>query len=161
MRTAKIIAGLCIVVFAMCLATGSGQSEGTESKAAPALNLKKQYQRLLAGEMNAIQNGMTHLVLSIPAGHWNDIVDTARKMNETYIMNKKLSEDQKAEFAGSLPEGYRQMDSYFHEAAEQMIHAAEQRDLEEVSMYFHRLVKSCLQCHSHYAKERFPDFDMR
>ena len=159
MRTVKvIIIGVITAVFALCLATSNGRSEGRDSKAGPELNLKKQFQRLLAGEMNAIQNGMTNLVMAIPAGHWNDIMDTARKMNETYIINKKLSKEQKDEFEGSLPEGYRQMDSYFHEAAGQMIHAAEQRDLEEVSMYFHRLVKSCLQCHSHYARERFPDF---
>ena len=151
-----------IIFIIVCIPLFFSHSRGEETKSAGGqeLTLSREFQRLLAAEMNAIQNGMTDLVMAIPAGQWDTIVVTARSMNETYIINKKLSGKEKAEFESSLPKGYRDIDTDFKELTSGMIHAAEQRNMEKVSVLFHRLMENCLQCHSQHAKTRFPDLDV-
>ena len=135
-----------------------GFTEEVEDKNNSAFHMSNKIRRVLAAEMNAIQNGMTNLVIAIPAGHWNDIVETAKKMNEGYIMKKKLSKEEQEQFQYSLPQGYREIDREFHGAAGKMIQAADKHDIELVTVYFYNLSETCIRCHSIYAKKRFPDF---
>jgi hypothetical protein len=107
--------------------------------------------------MNALQNAMTNLAIAIPAGRLSEISETGRKMKEGYIMNNVLSKEQMAGFKSSLTQEYIEMDGAFQKAADTMMRAAKEHDLEKVSLYFYRLTESCVHCHLKYARQRFPD----
>jgi len=122
------------------------------------LNLSKKILRILSAEMNAVQRGMTNLSIAVPSAKWEDIILTAKKMKEGYIMQKKLSKKEMIAFHRSIPTGYKELDIQFNEIAGQLLQAAEQHDAEKVSLYLYQLNESCIKCHSKYAAKRFPDF---
>ncbi len=120
--------------------------------------LSKKTQRILSAEMNAIQNGITNLAVTIPAGQWNSTVETAQKMKNGYIMKNKLSGEELKEFYLSLPAGYKSIDHEFQNSLNNIIQSAKKQNIENTNSHFHKLIGSCVKCHSEYAKKRFPGF---
>ncbi len=101
---------------------------------------------------------MTNLVIAVSAGKWNEISLVSGKMEKGYIMRQKLTKEQREEFNSSLPEGYKKINNEFQESLSQIIRAAGEHDGLLVNSYFSRLNKTCISCHSKYAKKRFPGF---
>ncbi len=122
------------------------------------LHISGKTRRVLAGEMNAIQNGLTALSIAIPAGKWDDITFTAGNMNKGYLMKRKLTEKELNAFTDALPAGYRDLDSDFHDAAGRVAHAAVIKDPHAAAQGLDRLVRTCIACHMKYAHDRFPGF---
>lgn len=149
---------LFVIIYAFISAAHEVHSQVAAKTEENGIHLSKRLHRLLSAEMNRLQNGMTGLTIAIPAGQWDDIEETARKMKNGYIMKKKLSKEEMEKFHHSLPRDYREMDHEFQKAAGQLTDAAKEHDEELVHVYFCRLNESCVQCHSLYATKRFPGF---
>jgi len=158
-RTLVIALTLLAVVFASASVILSGEKhrDHVSGKGETELSLSKNIKRILSAEMNGIQKGMTVLAIAIPAGHWDDIAQTAGQMKESYIMNRKLTTKEREELHHSLPAGFQALDHEFHETAGLLKKAAAERNKELVHSYFCRLNETCVQCHSQYATKRFPD----
>lgn len=153
----RVAAGLLVIALALAHAV-SGAAEGNNSgeNDRQELVLSQRFQRVIAGEMNAVQKGMHDLTSAIPAGRWDEIIAAARGMIDGYIIKKKLSEAEQAELEQSLPEGYRDIDREFRGAAVSVVHGAGARDMKAVNEGFYRLGESCIACHVRYAGKRFP-----
>jgi cytochrome c556 len=145
-------------VVLLVLFSGPSEAGGIKGSGPSGLQLSKKVHRLLSAEMNAIQNGMTNMAIAVPAGRWNDVAETARKIKEGYIMNKEMTEEQMKEFTGSLPAGYIERDRKFMETAGMLITAAREKDREHIQSLIYQLNKGCVQCHATYAQKRFPGF---
>jgi hypothetical protein len=158
MQRAMVVVTLFAVGIIFSVSVPEGHTKAVKGQGGHEIHLSKKLRRILSAEMNAIQNGMANLVIAIPAGHWNDIVETAKKMKGSYIMNKKLSKEQMREFYRSLPSGYKEIDREFYETVGEMIHAAKEHNGERINFHFYKLNESCIKCHSKYAKKRFPNF---
>ncbi len=147
---------LCIFIVIIMTAADVCAEKNLDGKS--EIHLSKKVRRLLSAEMNRIQNGMTSLVIAVSAGKWNEISLVTGKMEKGYIMKQKLTEEQREEFNSSLPEGYKKINNEFQETLSQIIRAAGEHDGLLVNSYFSRLNKTCISCHSKYAKKRFPGF---
>ncbi|MEW6600416.1 MAG: cytochrome c [Nitrospirota bacterium] len=158
MNRTLIIVTLLFVVFVIASVITAGQ----EPPARMTINneteirLSPHIKKILSAEMNGIQKGMTVLAIAVPAGHWDEIVQTAGQMKDSYIMNRKLSAKEMEELHHSLPAGFQKLDREFHDTADLLKQAAGEHDKEKVTTYLCRLNQTCIQCHSAYAAERFP-----
>jgi len=158
-RTLIIMLTLLAVIFASYSVTPAGEKhrDHLSGKGETELSLSRNVKRLLSAEMNGIQKGMTVLAIAIPAGHWDQIAQTAGQMKDSYIMNRKLSPKEREELHHSLPAGFQALDRVFHETAGLLKKAASEHNIEMVNSYFCKLNETCVQCHSLYAAKRFPD----
>ncbi len=155
----KIVVPLLLFLSAWFLCIFSFAKAGeVKSDEHPELRLTQKLHRLLSAEMNAIQNGMTNMAIAVPAGRWNEVAETARKIKKGYIMNKELSEDQMTEFTNSLPPGYIEMEREFMNTAGMLMNAAQDQDKERILSSLHQLNRSCVHCHEKFARKRFPGF---
>lgn len=147
---------LCIIIVIIMTAVAACAEKNLDEKT--EIHLSKKVQRLLSAEMNRIQNGMTNLVIAVSAGKWDEISLVCEKMEKGYIMRQKLTEEQREEFNSSLSEGYKKINNEFKETLSHLVLAAGEHDGLLVNSYFSRLNKTCISCHSKYAKKRFPGF---
>jgi len=122
------------------------------------IHLSEDVRELLREEMQEIKKGMESLVLSAASGKWEEIEETGRKIQHSYILKKQLSDAQKHELHQALPARFRTIDQKFHYYAGMLSHAAKERDIELVNFYIYRMNESCASCHSGFAKETFPGF---
>lgn len=113
---------------------------------------------LLRAEMREITAGVQRIALSVATADWKAIQETSAKIRASYIMEKKLTPAQAQELERVLPEQFKRLDAEFHQRAEKLGTAAAAHDPELVAFQYSRLVESCAQCHSAYAKSRFPGF---
>jgi cytochrome c556 len=113
---------------------------------------------LLRSEMREIAGGVQSITLSLVTADWNSIQATSAKIRASYIMEKKLTPAQAKELEQALPPQFKRLDAEFHQRAEKLGAAAATHDYELVAFQYSRLLENCAQCHSAYAKSRFPGF---
>ena len=147
-----------IFMYQSAIPAGEAHKDHVSDKGESDIRLSINLQKILSAEMNGIQKGMTVLAVAIPAGHWEEIAQTAAQMKDSYIMNKKLSHDEREALHHSLPPGFRALDSEFHDTAGLLRQAAREHNKDLVTSYFCKLNETCVACHSIYAAKRFPDF---
>ena len=123
-----------------------------------SIKLSGELRQLLRLEMAAVQEGVQALIPAIAAGNWTLVAEIANKLHDSYIMQAKLSDQQRDELHESLPAAFQEMDHTFHHSAKLLAGAAEDGNAEVVTFYLQRLTESCVSCHSRFAVERFPGF---
>lgn len=114
--------------------------------------------KLLSEEMLAIQDGMMSVITAYASGDYAEIAAIAQNIRNSYILQRKLSQQQMHELHENLPEPFIQLDKQFHDYAGLLAEAANGRDRELVGFYFSKLVDSCSGCHSRFAQHKFPAF---
>ena len=113
---------------------------------------------LLQAEMRDITAGVQMIPVAIAQGDWETLASTGKSIQSSYIMAKRLTGEQKKLLKSNLPARFKQLDSAFHNRAGELAHAAEARNFELASYHYSRLIEGCAQCHSIYAKDKFPGF---
>lgn len=122
-----------------------------------AVSLSPDLKEILNQEMYEIEQGMMKIISAISGGNWENITEIAIKIKNSFILKQKLSEKQIEELHHSLPVEFIEMDHSFHSTAGKLAHAALEHDGELVNFYFYKLHSQCIDCHSKYASERFPN----
>lgn len=122
------------------------------------INLPVDIQDLLRQEMQAIEQAMQKLISSIATADWQKTVAIAEQIQASYILQQNISADQKRTLQHLLPEQFKKLDQAFHHHAGMLAHAAKAKNADVVNFYFYKLSDSCVQCHSNYARSRFPGF---
>ena len=124
----------------------------------PVFNLPLDIKQVLKKEMQAIEKGMQELVSTIAVGNWQKTAAIGKQIEASYILKQSLTTEQMEHLHHSLPEQFIKLDHSFHHYAGMLAHAAEVKNAEVVSFYFYKMNDSCVQCHSTYAKGKFPGF---
>ena len=124
----------------------------------PVFNLSLDIKQVLKMEMQAIEKGMKELVSTIAVGNWQKTAAIGKQIEASYILKQSLTTEQMEQLHHSLPEQFLKLDHSFHHYAGMLAHAAEVKNAEVVSFYFYKMNDSCVQCHSTYAKGKFPGF---
>ena len=122
------------------------------------LSLPPELMGLLQAEMREITIGVQKVPVAIAQADWEVLHQTGESIRSSYIMAKALTKEQIEILESSLPERFKQLDSEFHARAGSLAQAAQARDFELASYHYSRLIESCANCHSLYAKTRFPGF---
>ncbi|BAZ92747.1 hypothetical protein TspCOW1_23970 [Thiohalobacter sp. COW1] len=126
--------------------------------AEPLLELPPKLQQALVDEMIAINEGVRALPEAIVKADWERLAETGRRIEQSYILKRRLSEDERGTLVQSLPDSFKYLDRRLHQHAGKLAQAAERRDGELVRFYFSRMLDSCAGCHAVYAKHRFPGY---
>ena len=113
---------------------------------------------LLQAEMREINTGVQRVPVAISQGDWATLAQTGESIRSSYILAGALTDEQKQTLKNSLPARFKQLDSAFHNRAGKLAHAAESQDIELVIYHYSRLIEGCAQCHSLYARNKFPGF---
>lgn len=113
--------------------------------------------KLLQQEMQAIQTGMMSLVPAIASGNWEKVAEIGKNIEGSYLLKQKLTTEQRHALHKSLPAGFIKQDQAFHRSAGMLAHAAEMGHPDIVNFYFYKLSSACVECHSEFATERFPN----
>lgn len=121
-----------------------------------AVLLPKTLESLLLKEMNSLEKGLSQLMPEVVSGNWKNIQDIGQKMHDSYILKQSLSKNQIQQLHQSLPEGFKRLDHQLHHSAGMMAHAAEKKNMELVNFYLYKVTETCVNCHSQYATDRFP-----
>jgi len=119
--------------------------------------LDAEIQQLLRQEMQAIQAGMMSLVPAIASGDWEKVADIGKDIEGSYILKQNLSLEQRHALHKSLPVGFIKLDRAFHHSAGMLVNAAEMGHADIVNFYFYKLNTACVECHTEFAHDRFPD----
>ncbi len=130
-----------------------------ESHAPPQeIKLSQDLLNVLRAEMKEISTGVQLIAVALATADWKAIQESSRNIRESYVMEKKLTPNQEKELVRVLPERFMQLDAEFHQRAAKLGEAASAHDAELAAFHYARLIESCAQCHSLYARSRFPGF---
>ena len=148
---------VCVLSVSMATTSGIIHAESRE-RHTETIALGPDLLTLLQAEMREITTGVQKIPVAIAQGDWETLAQTSESIRSSYIMAKALTKEQKEALKSNLPARFKQLDSAFHSRAGMLKHAAEARDFELASYHYSRLIESCAQCHSLYARDRFPGF---
>ena len=121
------------------------------------MQLDDEIHQLLQQEMQAIQTGMMSLVPAIASGDWEKVAEIGKNIEGSYLLKQKLTIEQRHALHKSLPAGFIKQDQAFHHSAGMLAHAAEMGHPDIVNFYFYKLSSACVECHSEFATDRFPN----
>lgn len=120
--------------------------------------LSSQLRVVLSQEMIALEKGMKEIFSSMIAGDYEKIEKTAGNIKNSFILEQKLTQNQKEELHSKLPEAFLTLDSTFHKDAEMLEHVANIKNPELTQFYFNKMTNACVSCHQSFAQEKFPLF---
>jgi len=119
--------------------------------------LDDEIHQLLQQEMQAIQAGMMSLIPAMASGDWEKVAEIGKNIEGSYLLKQKLTKEQRHALHQSLPAGFISLDQKFHHSAGMLAHAAEMGHPDIVNFYFYKLNTACLECHTEFATDRFPN----
>jgi hypothetical protein len=131
-------------------------AEHPVSTAPDHIKLSPALTELLQQEMQFLQQGMQALLPAIVIGNWEEIAAIGEEIQNSYIMQKQLTDTQREELHRKLPAAFLELDQSLHRSAGMLAHAAQQHCAEVVGFYFYKLTDTCVTCHSKFVTYRFP-----
>jgi hypothetical protein len=123
-----------------------------------ALQLSPELLVLLRAEMREILTAVQSLPVGIATADWKSVADTSAQIRASYILEQKLTPEQRQELTTSLPEHFKRLDSHFHLEAQKLEKAAINHDPQLSAFHYYRMLETCTACHKSYAPSRFPGF---
>lgn len=148
---------LLALMIAACAGWPDARAADHAAAAAGSLQMSVELRQLFQQEMIALLTGTQTIAASLPVADWQTIAATSATIRHSYVLERKLTRAQEDELA-RLPAEFQGLDATFHLRAEKLERAAVARDAEAVAFQFSRLLESCTECHSRYAREKFPAF---
>ncbi len=142
---------------ALLLTMSVGLTE--ESKKTGVEALTPELRGLLQQEMRAIETAMKDLVSHHAAGDFKTIEQLASQIENSFILQQNLTQDQLHQLHTVLPDDFLQQDQQFHYDAGMLQHVAANKKPELVAFYYGQLLESCGSCHRVHAKHKFPLYD--
>ena len=141
--------------------TDKHQQPSAQHKQHAHMQLDAEIHQLLQQEMQAIQTGMMSLVPAIASGDWEKVAEIGKNIEGSYLLKQKLTTEQRHALHKSLPAAFIKYDQAFHHSAGMLAHAAEEGHSDIVSFYFYKLSAACVECHTEFATERFPNLAVK
>lgn len=148
---ARIMATLLIMVSTFNVQADPDRSNVVETLSDPI-------REILQREMTLIQSAVMAIIPAYAAGDTDEITRIARSIQDSYVLNQQLTNQQHHELHEKLPPDFIRLDKKVHYYAGMIGEAAQQRNYEQIGFYLSRLTESCSQCHKQYATHRFPIF---
>lgn len=151
-RFCLIFAGLIWIML-----NGINSARALESiPVAPRLTPK--LQKLFAEEMIAVQAASQQILAGLAAGDHASVARQAQAIHDSFILDKKLTAQDRKDLETALPRAFLELDAAFHQLAAKLAEAARRKDMDLQTYYFGRMVESCQICHSQYATDKFPAY---
>lgn len=111
---------------------------------------------LIANEMQQVAQATADLSLAIASGDHAAAMGLGVAIRDSFILKKSLTGQDKKDLMSAVPSEFVALDRRFHDLAGKLAHAAETKDSELQSVYYAKMLESCVMCHSRFASDRFP-----
>lgn len=118
--------------------------------------LSEHLRAVLNEEMVALEKGMKEIFSSMIKGDYKNIEEIAATIQHSFILEQKLSSQEKEELHTKLPQNFIVLDRTFHNDAQMLQHVANAKNPELTSFYFNKMTNACVTCHQSFAQEKFP-----
>lgn len=135
---------------------GLAPTAAAQQARSPLLAEHPELRELLREEMQALLEGLQHISTALAQGQWATVAEHAQAMHDSYILQQRLSPEQRRTLRHSLPAGFMQLDKQFHRYAGRLRDAAVKEDAELSVHFLARAVDTCMRCHRRFAAGRFP-----
>ena len=158
------------IVLTLALMTSSAGEAAPDAHHTPAVTtnsvdamarLPPNLQKLLTEEMVAINSASQTIVAALVSGDTEVVARQAQGIHDSFILEKKLSMEDRHALENALPEGFLAMDALLHGRAKRLADVAQRGDLELVNFHFGRMIETCQACHSRFSAVKFPGFAPR
>jgi len=110
--------------------------------------LPPKLQKLLTEEMIAINTASQKIVAALASGDSAAVAQQAQGIHDSFILEKKLSREDREALENALPEGFLALDAMLHGRALRLAIVAQHGDLELENFFFGRMIEACQDCHS-------------
>lgn len=134
--------------------TNDSQREIIVSK----VELPERFLEILRQEMNQLNGGMGSLFSYMIRGQGEEASAVATNIHNSFILKQELSKEELSQLVSLLPEKFVNLDRGFHELAEKIATALNSGDFRKSGQIYGQMVDACINCHSQYATQRFPEF---
>ena len=145
----KLTIGIAIAV-AMMVSTMAFSADPVGPKLTPRLK------GLIVDEMQHIAKAMADLSTAIATGDHHATMSLSTAVRDSFILKKSLTDHDKKDLMSAVPPEFIALDRRFHFLAGKLVHAAEGKDSELQSIYYAKMLESCVMCHTQFASNRFP-----
>lgn len=120
------------------------------------LGLAPELSALLRSEMARLDQGMQRLHSAIVMGRAEMAADVAQRIHDSFILEQELTDEQRKELVGSVPEDFVRRDRAFHETAAELNEAVRTRRWDRTVELYGAMTEACVGCHRAHASARFP-----
>lgn len=153
-----------IIVLVLSLAAGIANEAAHSADNTPAAmsgsgdamtRLAPNLQKLLTEEMLAIDSASQKIVAALVSGDSATVAKQAQGIHDSFILEKKLSKEDREALEKALPQGFLVLDTALHGKAQQLSNVAQRGDLEMENFFFGRMIETCQACHSRFAAGKF------
>lgn len=113
--------------------------------------------QLLQEEMRSVQAAMTTIHSAIVMGQHEDVAEQAQQIHDSFILAQSMTDQDRKDLMSAVPEDFVKLDQEFHELAASLAEAGRSENTEEQHKLFGEMTRNCIQCHSTYVSDRFPN----
>lgn len=155
-----------ILTLMTCLAgeaaPGAEKTPAATSDSGNAMaRLPPKLQKLLTEEMVAINIASQKIVAALVSGDSAAVAQQAQGIHDSFILEKKLSNEDREALEEALPEGFLSLDAMLHGRAQRLAIVAQHDDLELENFFYGRMIETCQDCHTRFAPGKFPGYALR
>lgn len=152
----KAITGKFLGALLLSLAVSTGSMAG--EPVTPKLTDK--LRQLLQEEMRAVQGAMTSIHSAMVMGQHAAVAENAQQIHDSFILQQSLTKQDREDLMSAVPEGFIKLDKEFHQLAASLAEAGRNKDTQEQQDLFSTMTRNCVECHSKYVSNRFPDVNI-
>lgn len=107
--------------------------------------------------MKKSEISLAKMAIAIPKGDFKTIAEEADNIDRKYAIEAQLTPDESNEYLALIPIDFIFVDQSFHTYVNALVSSAKTKDLENTLIQFDLTMRTCVDCHYDFAKERFPD----
>ena len=152
-KTKAMIVALILAAAPMAMAAGEQGSESVSVKLTPKLR------SLLQQEMRQVLAAQQAMLASLVTGDHASLATQARQVHDSFILKQSLTPQDRQDLQQAVPLRFVELDRRFHQLALQLSQAAEQSDVQQEVETFNAMSRACVECHSRFVTDRFPDLE--
>ncbi|MEQ5813975.1 hypothetical protein J3362_00555 [Marinobacter sp. NFXS11] len=141
---------LSILILSLTVSFAAAAAEPVTPK------LTEKLDRLLREEMRSIQSAMGQIHSAIVMGQHGIVANHAEQIHDSFILQQKLTEQDREDLMSTVPKGFIDLDKEFHQLSASLAEAGRGKNTNEQLRLFTEMTGNCVQCHSTYVSDRFP-----
>lgn len=119
--------------------------------------LPPEIRALLVEEMNAVLAATQRILDALVRGRDSVVAENAQAIHDSFILEQKMTAEDRRTLREALPEAFIERDQAFHEISSELAAAAREGETAEQLRLFDEMTDACVECHSRHATDRFPD----
>ena len=150
-----------IVIFAIAFSfipykLSANEDDLSDLKPLDAFNMISGMRADVKNAMKKSEVSIAKIAIAIPSGDFEAIAEEAAKIDEKYAIEARLTPDDSVEYLSLITTDFIFMDQNFHTYVGALVSSAKEKDLENTLIQFDLSLRSCVDCHYDFAKEKFP-----